>query len=421
MKFVDIMEGSKHTDIVCIIDKNDDYHLIFKFEGLFYNEIMKVDKHFGKIGRCTLDAFDTLQDFAILTLSKNERVTLAQRFFSYVYAKQEVQSNKKALIDAKPVDGNVDAEMKKVVDVKIDNLDEIDDTDVSVVSDTSDTTLFPRWRIPTITEFNKFFKKGLLPKHLNVWADGTQTFGLNSGFVEETTSFAKHFLLLTDGKNLHRVKGLFTYQEALEVATDLFINETEFNNFESTLKLIQKATYKKATGTGAVGRRRSTAKPMRSKFKTGVKYVSFHYGFGKQEQAPIDTKAFCVRAVINASQSNPVGVKIRDFECNDVGIVNARHYIDSEIRKLGLEIPLYFTQSQYAFISQYGARMYVTVTEFKSELDFDKAKFEIMDRYFDIPDNFVIAESFAKRLVVDHKPQIATDTISPAILNNLKV
>ena len=400
MKFIDIIENMKHTDIVCVIDPSGGYHLLFKFEGEFYKEVMHVDSEFGKVGKSVLEIWDTLQNFKILTLSKNDRVTLAQRFFSYVYAKQEMIDNKVKVTEAKPKDAKVD------IDIDVNK------------------SLQHSWYIPTYIELQKFFATGLLPKHLNIWVqsegDKLQNFGLNFGNLRKTTEIAKHFLILTDGKHLHQVEGLFTYEEACKKANDLCFNGPELNNFESVQNLIQKQAYKKAKGTASVGRRRSTAKAKRSKFRTGVKYVSFHYSFGKQDQAPTDTKAFCIRAVINSSDSNPVGIKIRDFECNDVGIINARHYIDSEIRRLGLEVPLYFTQKQYKFISAFGARNYVLVTDFKSELDFDKAKHEIIDRYFDIPDNFVIAESYSKRLVVDHSKLINKNTFSKSVIEDLK-
>jgi len=410
MKFLEIIKKMQHTDIRCIIDATDEYHLIFKFEGVIYNEIMHVDKEFGKINRCMMSAFDTIQDFTVLTLSKKEKVTMAQRFFSYVFAKQELLLNKETVAKSKPLDGAVDIDID--IDIDIDKDKDIDKT---------------LWRLPTVKEMEHFLKLGKNPIKLNVWTKSIKNnvasiFGCDTGFNQkiDKSSGITSFVVITDGKHLVRIDGLYKFKEANELGINYIPNEKDFFNFKTSQKVIEKKAYKKAKSTNSVGRRRSTAKPSKSKFKTGVKYVSFHYSFGSQEQAPTDTRAFSIRAVLNPSMSNKVGIKIKDFECNDYGVINARFYIDSEIRRLGLEVPLYFTQSQYTFISQYGARMFVLSTGFKSDLDFDKAKLEIINRYYDVADDFIVKESFSKRLIVDHSPVLKTKELNQELLEAIQ-
>jgi len=160
------------------------------------------------------------------------------------------------------------------------------------------------------------------------------------------------------------------------------------------------------------GRRRSTPIPSKTKYTTNIKYVMFHYAFSKtQSDAPLDARHFSIRACVVKSKMNPVGIKLKDFELNDIGLINGRFYIDDEIKRLGLDIPLYFNEIDYNFISKYGARNWVKYSNFKSNFDYTSAMNDVITRYFDVPEKYTIGQSFAKRLIIDRSPEIEAKDI----------
>lgn len=215
-------------------------------------------------------------------------------------------------------------------------------------------------------------------------------------------------------------------EEKAELFKRFFIFSSRNNEKEKEKKEEKKEVGKQITKAPEVktekissGKRREYLKSKKSKFRTGIPFVSMHYSFGSQDQAPTDMKSFAFRAYRGASKNNVADIKLKDFELNDAGLINGRFYIDQEIRKNGYDLELYFSQYDYEFIHTYGPRNWVNVTGYKSDFNYDHYVNEIIDRYFDISDHWVITNSFSKRVIVDRKPTIRKEEVSQAVLSNL--
>jgi len=167
-----------------------------------------------------------------------------------------------------------------------------------------------------------------------------------------------------------------------------------------------------------LGGRRSTALKKKSKFKTPFKYVSFHYAFGGAEQSPTDSKAFALRGGISKTKMH-AGIKFKDFEYSEIGMIHARFYVDQQIRSLGLDLPLVFSQADYDFIHNFGPRMYIEFTGWSSSFEYNKYKMEIIHRYYDVSEKYKVVESYSKRLIKDTKPEIKAGQLSAAEVANL--
>lgn len=261
-----------------------------------------------------------------------------------------------------------------------------------------------KWHIPTLKEMEALTIHPDYPKNRTVWIwdrhnGENMTFGVNtriSSSVNALIPYEKYFttLVKTVGKEIKiQTFGLMSFEDAKKLAA---VSNARVPNSTPTKKV------KKGSGV-----RRSTPKVSNTKWKINMKYVNFHYAFGGMKNAPIDSRNFAIRGYIAASAINPVGIKIKDFEFNDVGIINARFYVDSEIRSLGLDIPLHFTYGDdYEFIAKYGPRMWIKMTNYKSGFDYTTAADDIINRYFDVADKHIIKESYTKRIVIDNKPMV---------------
>ena len=289
-------------------------------------------------------------------------------------------------------------------------------------SDKSEKAELIGWRIPSANELKTFIKHRKKSKdYINrrTWClvnDSPHSIGLNSFVISnkiiKTDSTSYFAIIVRDtpkGLKFKPLDGLFTYKQLLEKIDELNL---------SKVKRIKKAQKTRAFIKGS-GARRSSPKINNTKFKTGMKYVSFHYAFCNMKNAPKNSHNFTMRGYIAKSDMNPVGIKIKDFEVNDTGMVNARYYIDSEIKRLGLDIPLYFREGDYKFIEKYGPRMWIKFSGFESGFDYDKNKRIIIDRYFDINDKYTIDDSFAKRVIIDTKPNVEIEAISAKLLSNI--
>jgi len=259
------------------------------------------------------------------------------------------------------------------------------------------------WRLPELNEMKTLFHRKVYKenKHRCIWLQHGSVFSLSSKniiYSHEYVGFATFFIILVrstkKGLQFKSIEGLYNIHQIDDITE--IVNEK---------KVVRKTSTKS-------GVRRSTPRKSKSKFEIkNMKYVNFHYAFGNIESAPVDSRNFAIRGYIAKSGINPIGIKIKDFELNDTGIINARFYIDAEIKDLGLDIPLRFKQADYVFIAKYGPRMWIKVTGYKSGFDFDKSKQEVIDRYFDVADKYAIDNSYAKRIVVDNKPDLAINTI----------
>lgn len=293
-------------------------------------------------------------------------------------------------------------------------------------SDKSEKAELIGWRIPTVNELKTFIKHRKKSKdylHRRVWClnnnkpqlIGLKSFIVSKESVNEYANTIPYFAIIVrdtpKGLKFEPLDGFFLYKQLLEKVKELNLRK---------VKSIRK-TQKTRTFVQSSGARRSSPKVNNTKFKTGMKYVVFHYAFGSIDTAPKDSRNFAMRGYIAKSLINPVGIKIKDFEVNDIGMINARYYIDSEIKRLGLDIPLHFKEGDYKFIDKYGPRMWIKVSEFKSGFEYDLNKQIIIDKYFDIADKYTIDNSFAKRIVIDTKPDIDIKKISAKMLSNVTI
>ena len=156
------------------------------------------------------------------------------------------------------------------------------------------------------------------------------------------------------------------------------------------------------------------------KFVTDIQFVSFHYVFaGTEKIPPSDMSRFSFRAHRRKSKQNSSEIKFKDFELNDAGLINARFYVDREIRTKDLNLKLYFKTRDYLFIEKFGPRMWIKATGFKSVFKYDEYVDVIINRYFDIPDDYTIEESIPRRVVVDRKPDIELSSLDPNWLKGL--
>jgi len=287
-----------------------------------------------------------------------------------------------------------------------------------VKSDKSLSTIKKLWRFPTEDEVVRTLKHRRLYKKISarrVWLDNHKLIGLTTYMVETKDQDernkvdCKHFGLVvkntSKGLEFKSLDGLYTFDDVVEKIQSMNIKTTA-----------AKIRVRKGEKSGV---RRSTPKVSNTKFMIDMKYVNFHYAFGNSDSAPVDSRNFAIRGYIAKSAINPIGVKLKDFELNDAGVVNARFYIDSEIKDLGLDIPLRFNTHDYQFIHKYGARMWVKVTGYNSGFDYEASKLEVIERYYDVADKYAIAGSYAKRIVIDNKPNITLDQIEAKYLIGL--
>lgn len=284
--------------------------------------------------------------------------------------------------------------------------------------DKSEDALNNGWRIPTPDEVKTFIrhrKAGKKYASRRVWCQvdnklqtiGTNTFEVKNPQKEINSAFSTYFCVLV--KN---TKTGLVYKDLAGLYSNKQLKKAKNNQH------VQKKQRAYIKGSGA---RRSSPKIFNSRFKTGMKYVTFHYAFGNMSSAPKDSRNFAMRAFIAESNLNPVGIKLKDFEVNDTGLVNARYYIDSEIKRLGLDIPLHFKDGDYNFIDVYGPRMWIKVSGFKSKFDYDLNRQIIINKYFDVADKYAIDNSFAKRVIIDNKPDIDIKNLSAKLISNITI
>lgn len=189
------------------------------------------------------------------------------------------------------------------------------------------------------------------------------------------------------------------------------LNEVKLVDLKKPLKENVETKPRHNTGT-----RREIVKAKKSKFRTGVLFVSMHYSFGSQSLAPMDMRAFAFRAGRRKSKNNNIEIKNKDFELNDTELINGRFYIDQEIRKNGYDIELSFAQADYEFIKVYGPRMWIKVTGYKSGFKYEENTREVIDRYFDVSYEHSIVKSFSKRVIVDTNPYSESVTLDSRLI-----
>ncbi len=158
-----------------------------------------------------------------------------------------------------------------------------------------------------------------------------------------------------------------------------------------------------------------------TKFTTGVIGMSVHCAFGPtSKEDKISSDKITVRARYAKSLRIPNGVQEKNYEFNDIGLINGRHYLDSEIRREGLNSRLWFKDADYKFISKYGIKTWISVTSYKSKFDWEGTANILANRYLTVPKEHAIPESYPARVIIDYSILIDVRRIPKEDLVGLK-
>ena len=267
-----------------------------------------------------------------------------------------------------------------------------------------------RWHIPTVEECINL--KDKFPKNRTIWTTDSVTEKNNDGDKQEYDLVFGTSSEKSDHASIFGIEKYFTYAVKGK--------KIKYLGFKTKLIAMMLAEQLNDKPSKYVHKERDTNNETKhkTKFTTPFKYVMFHYAFGSEYTIPTDSRAFAIRGKIGKTKKHD-GIKGKDFEYSDAGLVHARFYIDQEIRKNGLDTDLHFNQSDYSFIEVYGPKMWIKITGWKTNFDFVGHKLQIIKRYYTVDDRYSITESYSKRLIVDNKIDFSISALPSNMLIGL--
>ena len=277
------------------------------------------------------------------------------------------------------------------------------------------------YRIPTREEIDIYIKRkgGLYNRTFLIYDDKLSLYRSRSKKITKlpgdglnNMSYKFHIVLVKNGK-----KSFLFKRVGFE---DIRLIEKIVEEYNTKPKTRIKKTKAVSEGTKK-NQRRSKHIPMNTKHKTGILYVSAHVPFGRTmayKEAPLRSNVFSMRAYIKPTFENE-GILYKDFEFNDVGLINGRFYIDSEIKRLKYTNDLYFKKTDYDFIEQYGPTNWIKLSGFKSDFNYDDYMYQQTNRYFDLDPSYEIPESFPSRIIQDYHEEVQMCDIPSNMLHNI--
>jgi hypothetical protein len=149
----------------------------------------------------------------------------------------------------------------------------------------------------------------------------------------------------------------------------------------------------------AMNRGADTKNKYTDKFPLPIKNCRFHYPFGK-DNPPKNRVSFTIRADYNNAKLG-IKIKYKSFELNDYGLLNARYYLDTELRKhKGTKKALYFSNEEFKYIEDFGIVNFKKHTKYKSGVNYKKYTQIILDRYLTLAEQYHIEQSYSKNVII---------------------
>jgi len=169
-------------------------------------------------------------------------------------------------------------------------------------------------------------------------------------------------------------------------------------NFEIIDKKLKNRD-KNITKQKIINRGVNTKNKGNTKFSLPIKNCRFHYPFGK-DNPPKNRVSFTIRADYNNTKLG-IKIKYKSFELNDYGLLNARYYLDTELKKYnGTEKALYFSEEEYNYIKNFGIVKFKNYSKYNSGVDYDKYVKVILNRYLTLDEQYHIEQSYSKNVII---------------------